>query len=127
MKEIRTQSPRSEARCRPIFAAGLAIGSCGESGRAGYGISLLARFIVDKINRFLGGSAVLCLPCVLREHGRPGTWHQRIYIRPSLRLRVLVQLRTASGSYCKQFRKPVASAPLYLLRRYSTQRDINGL
>ena len=79
MKEIRTQSPRSEARCRPIFAAGLAIGSCGESGRAGYGISLLARFIVDKINRFLGGSAVLCLPCVLREHGRPGTWHQRIY------------------------------------------------
>ena len=59
------------------FAAGFAIGSCGESGRAGDGISLLARFIVDKINLFLGGSAVLCLPCVLREHAAEA-WHQNI-------------------------------------------------
>jgi len=36
------------------FAAGFAIGSCGESGRAGDGISLLARFIVDKINSIFG-------------------------------------------------------------------------
>ena len=36
------------------FAAGFAIGSCGESGRAGDGISLLARFIVDKISPIFG-------------------------------------------------------------------------
>ncbi len=69
----------------------------GESCRAGHGISLLARFIVDKINSIFGWLRGVMSSMRIEGAWAPGAWHQNIY-RSSLRLRVLVQPRTASGS-----------------------------